>query len=120
SEELAREYLAYVSGASNYLPFSGIENDESFNAWKAGIFVVCYCAMLDAEDLCARPDYFISAARLMFRGPLTGVSLNLPTSFVVRIDLEGWGFSDTDSIRLISMTQTCRENANNPRGVEAA
>ncbi|CAJ1405152.1 unnamed protein product, partial [Effrenium voratum] len=118
SEELAREYLAYVSGASNYLPFSGIENDESFNAWKAGIFVVCYCAMLDAEDLCARPDYFISAARLMFRGPLTGVSLNLPTSFVVRIDLEGWGFSDTDSIRLISMTQTCRENANNPRGVE--
>ena len=27
--------------------------------------------------------------RLMFKGPLTDIQLNLPTSFVVRIDLEG-------------------------------
>ncbi|CAK9075671.1 unnamed protein product [Durusdinium trenchii] len=119
SAELAREYLAWVGpGANQYLPFSGIENDQSFNTWKAGIFLVCYCAVLDADDLCASPNYYISAARLMFKGPLTDIQLNLPTSFVVRIDLEGWGFSDTDSIRLISMTQTCRENANDPRGVD--
>ena len=72
--------------------------------------------MLDAEDLCQSPMYYINAARLMFRGPLTDIQLDLPTNFVVRLDLEGWGFSDTDSIRLISMTQTCRENANDPRG----
>lgn len=119
SSELAREYLAWVGPSANqYLPFSGIENDQSFNTWKAGIFLVCYCATLDAEDLCASPNYYISAARLMFKGPLTDIELNLPTNFVVRIDLEGWGFSETDSIRLISMTQTCRENANDPRGVD--
>ena len=74
--------------------------------------------MLDPEDLCQSPAFYINAARLMFRGPMTDIRLDLPSNFVVRIDLEGWGFSDTDSIRLISMTQTCRENANDPRGVD--
>lgn len=35
----------------------------SSQPWQAGIFLVCYCAVLDADDLCASPNYYISAAR---------------------------------------------------------
>eukprot|EP00931_Biecheleriopsis_adriatica_P048306 TRINITY_DN27909_c0_g1_i1.p1 TRINITY_DN27909_c0_g1~~TRINITY_DN27909_c0_g1_i1.p1 ORF type:complete len:3513 (-),score=559.98 TRINITY_DN27909_c0_g1_i1:29-9340(-) len=118
SADNAKEFMAWVGpGPSKHLPFSGLENDQSFNFLKSGTYIICYCSVLNEQDLCADNSYYISAARLLVKGPRGGHVVELPTSFVVRIDLEGWGFTDSDSIRLISMTQTCMENANDPKGV---
>ncbi|CAE8606338.1 unnamed protein product, partial [Polarella glacialis] len=117
--EQAKEYAAWVgpSEPSKFLPFSGMENDQSFSMLKAGTYVICYCSIINDQDVCADDSYYIQAGKVLTIGPAGGVDLSLPTQFTVRVDLEGWGFSDTDSLRFISMTQTCMENANNPNAV---
>eukprot|EP00929_Paragymnodinium_shiwhaense_P012881 TRINITY_DN120761_c0_g1_i1.p1 TRINITY_DN120761_c0_g1~~TRINITY_DN120761_c0_g1_i1.p1 ORF type:complete len:3438 (+),score=820.13 TRINITY_DN120761_c0_g1_i1:922-10314(+) len=120
SAAMALEFQAYVgpSDVLQYYSFSGVDRDQTFPAVKSGILSVCYCAMLDdvTTGLCADDKYWIHATRLMIVGPEGGTTVTLPTNFVVRIELDGWGFTSTDSLRTISLAQACDENDFSPLG----
>ncbi|CAJ1392081.1 unnamed protein product [Effrenium voratum] len=117
TEDVSAQFAAWVGPeASQYLPFTGIENDQTFEFYLAGTYVVCYCSFLTTAGICDDTGY-IWAATILLKGSRTNQQVLLPTNFVVRIDLEGWGFTSQDTLRLITQTQTCSENANNPKGV---
>ena len=118
--ELAYEWRAVLhlgNDITQVMPFSGSENDQTLTVLKAGVVAVCYCATFDENNLCADDAYFIRAAKVTVRGPKAGANLVFPTNFVVRVDLEGWGFEESNTIRFIGTTQTCNENGFAPNGV---
>ncbi|CAK9087825.1 unnamed protein product [Durusdinium trenchii] len=118
SIEGAKQFMAFVPTVpAQYLPFTGSENDQTFLFLEAGTYAVCYCSFLGSDDVCEAETGYIWAATIMVKGTKRDQNVILPTNFVVRIDLEGWGFTPQDSIRLITTTQTCYENAYSPKGV---
>eukprot|EP00439_Symbiodinium_sp_Y106_P053128 s2444_g7.t1 len=105
TEENSKQFMAWVGpDASQYLPFTGIENDQTTFFYEAGMYAVCYCSFLDADDNCAESNDYILAAMIMVKGTRSGQVVQLPTKTL-------------DSLRLITMTQSCSENGNNPGGV---
>lgn len=119
SSDAAQGWKAYAPVLSKYLPFSGRQNDQSFIVRKAGTVVVCYCALLDSSSRCAFDNSWVHATRIMVKGPKDGASLTFPTNFPVQIELEGWGFNFSDSLRLLGTTQICAENGFSPRTITA-
>lgn len=117
--QLAKDFMAIIPDgeSSKYFAFDGENNDRELTALKTGTLSICYCAVFDSLNLCAEPQYWIHVAKLMIRGPRGDVVQNLPTRFVVRLELDGWGFDPSDKLRLVDEVQSCAEDDFNPQGV---
>lgn len=112
--DLAKEFMAVIPDgeSKNYFSYSGILGDLSFPATLTGTLSICYCAMVNpATQTCWGDNYWIHAAKIMVLGPTGGIVVALPTHFVVRILLSGWGFTSDDTLRAITTTQQCSEDA---------
>eukprot|EP00927_Polykrikos_kofoidii_P039572 TRINITY_DN33933_c0_g1_i1.p1 TRINITY_DN33933_c0_g1~~TRINITY_DN33933_c0_g1_i1.p1 ORF type:complete len:3270 (+),score=363.14 TRINITY_DN33933_c0_g1_i1:1418-9811(+) len=120
SAVLAKEYQAWIEPGADpqqYYPFAGEGGDLPFAALLSGTLSVCYCAMVAPEnDQCRDEKYWLHAAKIMIVGPVGGMTVELPTNFVVSIELRGWGFTSNDTLRAITLTQACSENSYSPVG----
>ena len=68
-----------------------------------GNIVICYCAVMSDQNDCKTRDldgrsYWTYANRIMIYGPRT-VKMKFPTNMVFGMQLEGFGFSPTDTFR---------------------
>eukprot|EP00928_Gymnodinium_smaydae_P085992 TRINITY_DN6976_c0_g2_i1.p1 TRINITY_DN6976_c0_g2~~TRINITY_DN6976_c0_g2_i1.p1 ORF type:complete len:3484 (-),score=772.22 TRINITY_DN6976_c0_g2_i1:111-10493(-) len=120
SDTLAKEYIAHVPAGTSaqYLPFSGKMKDQVFVGLRTGVLSICYCGRVDpATEACEDDKFWMHAARLMIVGPEGGAVVQLPTNFVVRIELAGWGFNNNNTLRAVTTTQRCSANSFRPEGL---
>eukprot|EP00930_Biecheleria_cincta_P092360 TRINITY_DN8222_c0_g6_i1.p1 TRINITY_DN8222_c0_g6~~TRINITY_DN8222_c0_g6_i1.p1 ORF type:complete len:3282 (-),score=484.47 TRINITY_DN8222_c0_g6_i1:314-10159(-) len=124
SKQEAKAYVADVNKGdqnevSSFTSFSGPDKDKAMTVKKAGVVAICYCGMVASRTLdCESSSFWIFAGRITIQGPAGGVTFTLPTQVVIKFDLEGWGFSNEDVLRIIPADSTC-DSACTSRGSRA-
>jgi hypothetical protein len=116
----AKTYIAQVDTDENainqYLTFSGTYKDQKLHITRSGVVGICYCAMLSTQDACLDPAFWFYAGRVTIHGPVGGQSWTFPTNIIVKIELEGWGFTAKDKLRIVPAETSCTDNTGNPSG----
>eukprot|EP00930_Biecheleria_cincta_P092359 TRINITY_DN8222_c0_g5_i2.p1 TRINITY_DN8222_c0_g5~~TRINITY_DN8222_c0_g5_i2.p1 ORF type:complete len:3174 (-),score=522.91 TRINITY_DN8222_c0_g5_i2:21-9542(-) len=122
SKQAAKEYVANVdkdneNTVSRYQSFSGDDKNRQMTIKKAGVVAICYCGMVSSGTAdCSSSSFWVFAGRITIQGPAGGVTFTLPTQVVIKFDLEGWGFSNNDRLRIIPAASVCNGNGNDPTG----
>jgi len=101
---------------SQYFSFSGENQDQKMTMNLAGVVAICYCAMVNAQNECDDPSFWVFTGRTTVQGPQSGQQWIFPTQIVVGLSVLGWGLSGDDRLRIIPAGSTCQDNTNNPTG----
>jgi hypothetical protein len=102
--------------SSRFLPFTGDIGNKETIINKAGVIGICYCGELNQAKECTpaadgRPRWYF-AGMMTIRGPWGSVdtpNFDFPTDVVLKIALEGWGFSPNDKLRIIPYSGQCSD-----------
>lgn len=72
----------------------------------AGVCAVCYCEAWDASS-CQTTDEWVLVGRTLVAGPIGIQTWLLDIGFVQSFTLEGFGFSDDNTIRILAQGESC-------------
>lgn len=104
----------------NKLIFNGGSVLNAITVKKAGFLAVCYCSAVNPEDGSCKLDHWVLAMRLTIRGPAPGQHWAFSTHVVFRFELEGWGLTKDDKIRIIPSTGDCSADNGDPNAAYTA
>jgi hypothetical protein len=96
------------------LIFNGGDMLTNFKFNRAGAIAVCYCPRRDGTE-CFRNQWAL-ATRLIIRGPTPGQHWLFSTHVVFRFSFDGYGLTNTDSVRIVGADTTCDYNQGRPDG----
>lgn len=101
----------------NKLIFNNGTLQNRITVKKAGFLAVCYCS--GVENGVCLSNGWVLAMRLMIRGPREAHAWRVSTNVVFRLELEGWGLSNKDMLRIVPATSSCSVGGDDiygPRG----
>jgi hypothetical protein len=113
SVSAAKSFVATVPDGSvqQYLSFRGANNDQSMTVLEAGLLGICYCGEISSSTTCVSQAWTF-VGKMLIKGPTGGKVWSLPVGLVVSLQIEGWGLSGTDTIRISPAGSDCVDSAN--------